>query len=81
MGQTVNSIRIYTLPCLKWFTGGKLLGTQGAQPHALFQPRWGWGGRGEALQGGDIHKLMADSCSCMAETITVYIAIILQLEK
>ena len=42
--------------------------SQGTQTGALYQPRGiGWGRRWE---GGDICIHMADSCCCMAETIT-----------
>ena len=46
--------------------------TQGAQPNAFDDLEgWDgvWGGR-EVQEGGDICRLMADSCCCMAETNT-----------
>ena len=42
---------------------------QGAQPRRV---GWGVGGR-EAPEGGDMRRLMTDSCCCMAEINTTVV--------
>ena len=56
---------MYTLPYVKWITGGNLL-------YATGNPKFwdnleGWDGEG----GGGRGHTMANSCWCMAETITI----------
>ena len=59
-----------------------MLGTQGAQPHALFQPGWvGWGGGGR-LSGERMHTyLWLIDVVVWQKPSQYYKAIILQLKK
>ena len=55
---------------------------QGTQSQCSVTPEGynGEGGKREIEEGGDIRIPITDSCCCMAETITIFKAIILQLK-
>ena len=69
-----NSMETCTLPYVEWMTSASLMHKAGHPGPVLCDNLEGWGGEGGGrvvLQGGDTCLPVADSCSCMAEAITV----------
>ena len=64
----------YTLPYVESIAGGSLLCDARNPKPVLCDNLEGWDGEGggrEVQEGRDICIPMADSCRCMAETITI----------
>ena len=70
--QTWRRTDTYTPAYVKWIARGKLLCSTGNSAWCLVMTqRGGMRGGREALKGGALHILIADSCCCMAETNTI----------
>ena len=70
--QTWRHADTYTPACVKWIARGELLCSTGNSAWcSVMTQRGGMRGGREALQGADLHILIADSCCCMAETNTI----------
>ena len=65
-----SSITVYTLSGVRWIAGEELCSTGSPVLSSVMSWRDGMGEEREALEGGDVCIIMADSHSCMAETKT-----------
>ena len=73
VGWSGRRVNIYTLPREKQIAGGELLSSTGRSARCSVMTErvgWGWLGRKEVQEGGDICTLTVDSHLCPAETNT-----------